>query len=120
VHVIALETREKRASRKADVAMMARVGDATPLTYDDLPLLDNQNCSVEIRVFILNILVNTCSERISYRNCWGRCDCGDNCGVEFCFGDVGALQANKPWTNISKQKSKITLCVFLISVSFPR
>ena len=31
VHVIDLETRQKRASRKADVAMMARVSDALPL-----------------------------------------------------------------------------------------
>jgi trimethylamine--corrinoid protein Co-methyltransferase len=31
VHVIDLETREKRASRKEDVAMMARVCDALPL-----------------------------------------------------------------------------------------
>ena len=31
VHVIDLETREKRASRKADVAMLARIADAIPL-----------------------------------------------------------------------------------------
>jgi trimethylamine--corrinoid protein Co-methyltransferase len=31
VHVVDLETRQKRASRKADVAMMARVSDALPL-----------------------------------------------------------------------------------------
>ena len=34
VHVIDLETREKRASRKADVAMMARISDAlTPVSF---------------------------------------------------------------------------------------
>ena len=42
VHVIDLETREKRASRKSDVAMMARVGDAIPLVSFFWPMVSAQ------------------------------------------------------------------------------
>jgi len=43
VHVIDLETREKRASRKADVAMMARVSDAIPIVSFFWPLVSAQD-----------------------------------------------------------------------------
>jgi len=43
VHVIDLHTREKRASRKADVAMMARVGDAIPLVSFFWPMVSAQD-----------------------------------------------------------------------------
>jgi len=43
VHVIDLETREKRASSKADVAMMARVGDALPPVSFFWPLVSAQD-----------------------------------------------------------------------------
>jgi len=43
VHVIDLETREKRASRKADVAMMARVSDALPPVSFFWPLVSAQD-----------------------------------------------------------------------------
>ncbi len=42
-HVIDLETREKRASRKSDVAMMARVGDAIPLVSFFWPMVSAQD-----------------------------------------------------------------------------
>ncbi len=42
-HVIDLETREKRASRKSDVAMMARVGDAIPLVSFFWPVVSAQD-----------------------------------------------------------------------------
>jgi len=42
VHVIDLETREKRASRKADVAMMARISDALPMVSFFWPLVSAQ------------------------------------------------------------------------------
>ena len=43
VHVIDLETREQRPSRKADVAMMARVSDALPLISFFWPLVSAQD-----------------------------------------------------------------------------
>ena len=43
VHVIDLDTREKRASRKADVAMMARVSDALPVVSFFWPLVSAQD-----------------------------------------------------------------------------
>jgi len=43
VHVIDLETRKKRPSRKADVAMMARVSDALPLISFFWPLVSAQD-----------------------------------------------------------------------------
>jgi trimethylamine--corrinoid protein Co-methyltransferase len=43
VHVVDLETREMRASRKEDVAMMARVCDALPLISFFWPLVSAQN-----------------------------------------------------------------------------
>jgi trimethylamine--corrinoid protein Co-methyltransferase len=43
VHVIDLETREQRASRKDDVAMMARVSDALPLISFFWPLVSAQD-----------------------------------------------------------------------------
>ncbi len=43
VHVIDPETREKRASRKADVAMMARVSDALPMVSFFWPLVSAQD-----------------------------------------------------------------------------
>lgn len=43
VHVIDLETREKRASRKADVAMMARVSDALPMVSFFWPMVSAQD-----------------------------------------------------------------------------
>ncbi len=43
VHVIDLETREKRASRKADVAMMARISDALPMVSFFWPLVSAQD-----------------------------------------------------------------------------
>jgi trimethylamine--corrinoid protein Co-methyltransferase len=43
VHVIDLETRERRASRKSDVAMMARVSDALPLISFFWPLVSAQD-----------------------------------------------------------------------------
>jgi trimethylamine--corrinoid protein Co-methyltransferase len=43
VHVIDLETREKRASRKEDVALMARVCDALPLISFFWPLVSAQD-----------------------------------------------------------------------------
>jgi len=43
VHVIDLETRQQRASRKADVAMMARVSDALPLISFFWPLVSAQD-----------------------------------------------------------------------------
>ncbi len=43
VHVIDLETRQKRASRKDDVAMMARVGDGLPLISFFWPLVSAQD-----------------------------------------------------------------------------
>ncbi len=42
-HVIDLETREKRASRKADVAMMARVSDALPMVSFFWPMVSAQD-----------------------------------------------------------------------------
>ena len=42
-HVIDLETREKRASRKSDVAMMARVADAIPLVSFFWPMVSAQD-----------------------------------------------------------------------------
>jgi trimethylamine--corrinoid protein Co-methyltransferase len=44
VHVIDLETREMRASRKEDVAMMARVCDALPLISFYWPMVSAQDC----------------------------------------------------------------------------
>ena len=46
VHVIDLHTREKRASRKADVAMMARVGDAIPLVSFFWPSVSAQDFGI--------------------------------------------------------------------------
>jgi trimethylamine--corrinoid protein Co-methyltransferase len=43
VHVMDLETREKRASCKADVAMMARVSDALPMVSFFWPLISAQD-----------------------------------------------------------------------------
>jgi trimethylamine--corrinoid protein Co-methyltransferase len=43
VHVIDLETRQKRPSKKADVAMMARVSDALPLISFFWPLVSAQD-----------------------------------------------------------------------------
>ncbi len=43
VHVIDLHTRDKRASRKADVAMMARVSDAIPMISFFWPLISAQD-----------------------------------------------------------------------------
>ena len=43
VHVIDLETREKRSSKKADVAMMARVGDALPMVSFFWPMVSAQD-----------------------------------------------------------------------------
>lgn len=43
VHVIDPETREKRASQKADVAMMARVGDALPAVSFFWPMVSAQD-----------------------------------------------------------------------------
>lgn len=43
VHVIDLETREKRASQKADVAMMARVSDALPMVSFFWPMVSAQD-----------------------------------------------------------------------------
>ena len=43
VHVIDPETHEKRASRKADVAMMARVGDALPAVSFFWPMVSAQD-----------------------------------------------------------------------------
>ena len=43
VHVIDLETREQRPSRKADVAMMARVSDALPLISFFWPMISAQD-----------------------------------------------------------------------------
>ena len=43
VHVIDLETREKRASSKADVAMMARVSDALPVVSFFWPMVSAQD-----------------------------------------------------------------------------
>ena len=43
VHVIDLETRQKRASRKSDVAMMARVADALPAVSFFWPLVSAQD-----------------------------------------------------------------------------
>ena len=43
VHVIDPETRKKRASRKADVAMMARVSDAIPMVSFFWPLVSAQD-----------------------------------------------------------------------------
>ena len=43
VHVIDLETREKRASQKADVAMMARISDALPMVSFFWPLVSAQD-----------------------------------------------------------------------------
>jgi trimethylamine--corrinoid protein Co-methyltransferase len=45
-HVIDLETREKRASRKSDVAMMARVGDAIPLVSFFWPMVSAQDYGI--------------------------------------------------------------------------
>jgi trimethylamine--corrinoid protein Co-methyltransferase len=42
-HVVDLETREKRASRKSDVAMMARVSDALPVVSFFWPLVSAQD-----------------------------------------------------------------------------
>jgi trimethylamine--corrinoid protein Co-methyltransferase len=42
-HVIDLETREKRASRKSDVAMMARVSDGIPLVSFFWPMVSAQD-----------------------------------------------------------------------------
>jgi trimethylamine--corrinoid protein Co-methyltransferase len=46
VHAIDLETRQKRPSRKADVAMMARVSDALPLISFFWPLVSAQDHGV--------------------------------------------------------------------------
>jgi trimethylamine--corrinoid protein Co-methyltransferase len=46
VHVIDLETREKRASRKADVAMMARIADAIPLVSFFWPSVSAQDFGI--------------------------------------------------------------------------
>ncbi|MCP4422773.1 MAG: hypothetical protein GY805_39695, partial [Chloroflexi bacterium] len=43
VHVIDPITREKRASRKADVAMMARIGDALPMVSFFWPMVSAQD-----------------------------------------------------------------------------
>ncbi len=43
VHVIDPETREKRASRKADVAMMARISDALPMVSFFWPMVSAQD-----------------------------------------------------------------------------
>ncbi len=43
VHVIDLHTREKRASRKADVAMMARISDAIPMVSFFWPMISAQD-----------------------------------------------------------------------------
>jgi trimethylamine--corrinoid protein Co-methyltransferase len=43
VHVIDLHTREKRSSSKADVAMMARVGDAIPMVSFFWPMVSAQD-----------------------------------------------------------------------------
>jgi len=43
VHVVDMETRQKRASRKDDVAMMARVSDALPLISFFWPLVSAQD-----------------------------------------------------------------------------
>jgi trimethylamine--corrinoid protein Co-methyltransferase len=43
VHVIDLETREKRSSRKADIAMMAQVADALPMVGFFWPLVSAQD-----------------------------------------------------------------------------
>ncbi len=43
VHVIDLETREKRSSRKSDVAMMARVADAIPFVSFFWPMVSAQD-----------------------------------------------------------------------------
>jgi trimethylamine--corrinoid protein Co-methyltransferase len=43
VHAIDLETREKRASRKADIAMMAQVADALPMVGFFWPLVSAQD-----------------------------------------------------------------------------
>jgi trimethylamine--corrinoid protein Co-methyltransferase len=43
VHMIDLETREKRASRKSDVAMLARVSDAIPLVSFYWPMVSAQD-----------------------------------------------------------------------------
>ena len=43
LHVIDLETREKRSSRKSDVAMMARVGDAIPFVSFFWPMVSAQD-----------------------------------------------------------------------------
>jgi trimethylamine--corrinoid protein Co-methyltransferase len=43
VHVIDLHTREKRASRKADVAMMARISDALPMVSFFWPMVSAQD-----------------------------------------------------------------------------
>jgi trimethylamine--corrinoid protein Co-methyltransferase len=45
-HVIDLETREKRASRKSDVAMMARVADAIPLVSFFWPMISAQDYGI--------------------------------------------------------------------------
>jgi len=45
-HVIDLETREKRASRKSDVAMMARVSDAIPLVSFFWPSVSAQDFGI--------------------------------------------------------------------------
>jgi trimethylamine--corrinoid protein Co-methyltransferase len=46
VHVSDLETRKKRASREADVAMMARVGDAIPLVSFFWPSVSAQDFGI--------------------------------------------------------------------------
>jgi trimethylamine--corrinoid protein Co-methyltransferase len=46
VHVIDLETRQKRASCKADIAMMARVSDALPLISFFWPLVSAQDYGI--------------------------------------------------------------------------
>jgi len=46
VHVVDLETREMRPSRKADVAMMARVCDALPLISFYWPMVSAQDCGL--------------------------------------------------------------------------
>jgi len=43
VHVVDLETREKRSSRKSDVAMMARVADAIPFVSFFWPMVSAQD-----------------------------------------------------------------------------
>jgi trimethylamine--corrinoid protein Co-methyltransferase len=45
-HVIDLETREKRASRKSDVAMMARIADAIPLVSFFWPMVSAQDYGI--------------------------------------------------------------------------